>query len=50
MLDHRTTVDVGERFSGKACRGESSGDDGDDFEWRCVIDRELSRCRVHGES
>jgi hypothetical protein len=32
VLDHRATVDVGERLSREPCRGESSGNDGDDFE------------------
>jgi hypothetical protein len=50
VLDHRTTVDVGERLSGEAGRGEAGGDDSDDFEWRSVIDLRTSRCRVHGES
>jgi hypothetical protein len=30
VLDHRMTVEIGERLAGKACRGKSSGDDSDD--------------------
>jgi hypothetical protein len=43
------TIDVGERFSREACRGESSGNDGDDFERTRGIDRSTSRYRVHDE-
>jgi len=50
MLDHGATVDVCERLAGKACGGESSGNDGDDVERGLGIDREASRCRVHVES
>ena len=50
VLDHRATVDVGERLAGETCGGESGGNDGDDFERRLGIDREASRCRVHDES
>ena len=32
VFAHRPAIDVGERFSGEACRGESSGNDGDDVE------------------
>jgi hypothetical protein len=50
VLNHRTAVDVSERLAGESGRGESGGDDSDDFERRSVIDRRTSRCRVHGES
>jgi hypothetical protein len=39
VLDHRASIDVGERLSGEASRGESSGNDGDDFERSLGIDR-----------
>ena len=48
VFDHRTTVDVGERFSGEPCRAESGGDDGDRLERR-MIDRSASRRGVHDE-
>ena len=38
VLDHRAAVQIGERFSGEAGRGESSGDDGDSLQRR-FIDR-----------
>jgi hypothetical protein len=43
------TVDVGERLAWEPGRGESSGDDSDDLQWRNVIDRLTSRYRVHDE-
>jgi hypothetical protein len=50
VFDHGATVNVRERLAGETCGGESSGNDGDDFERRLGIDREASRCRVHDES
>jgi len=49
VLDHRTAVDVGERFTRKPCRCVSGGDDGDDVEWRNRFDFGTSRDRVHDE-
>jgi len=48
VLDHRTTVDVGERFARESGRAESGGDDGDGVK-RGVIDRSASRRGVHDE-
>ena len=49
VLDHRTTVDVGERLAWESGRSESGGDDSDDLKWGIVIDRLASRYRVHDE-
>jgi hypothetical protein len=32
MFDHRSSVQIRERFAGKPCRSVSGGDDGDDLE------------------
>jgi hypothetical protein len=49
VLDHRTALDVGERFSWEACRSVASGNDGDDVERNTAIDRNCSRRRGHDE-
>jgi hypothetical protein len=49
VLDHRTTIDVGERLAWESGRSESGGDDGDNLQWGSVIDRLASRYRVHDE-
>ena len=43
VFDHRLAVDVRERLAGETCRGESSGDDGDDLQRIRGIDRRNSR-------
>jgi hypothetical protein len=49
VLDHRAAVDIRERLAREPGRGESGGDDGDDFEGKRRIDRRTSRYRVHDE-
>jgi len=49
VLDHRTTVEIGERFAGESCRSVSGGNDGDDAERKNRIDSRASRYRVHDE-
>jgi hypothetical protein len=49
VLDHRSTVDIGERLSWEACRSESSGDDGDDVQRAGDLDLRTSGPRVHVE-
>jgi hypothetical protein len=38
MFDHRSAVEIGERFAGEPGRSVSSGDDSDDVERRNRID------------
>jgi hypothetical protein len=49
MFDHRTTVDVRERFAREAGGSESRGDDDDDVQRRSRIDPKAGRSRAHDE-
>jgi hypothetical protein len=39
VLDHRTAVDFSERLAREAGGAEPGGDDDDDLQGRCAIDR-----------